>query len=361
MSATTANSPLGRLVTELDANEESLRSLVRGLTPERLGRRAVPSRWSIAEHVEHLNLTTASYLPIIEAAADELHQRGLRSNGPYRTDLMGRFLLWMSEPPVRKRVRTTAQFVPGPEVDPARVVERFESLQRDLRTRVLALEGLALDRARIRSPFDPRIRYSAWSALRILPAHQRRHLWLAQRVRASIAREIPAEPAREINSRPSREGEQTWAVGDVFALPLSDGSAIVGQIVGREASALNSVTIALFDVKCAADEVMARSRDLQLAQAFAILFVTRDLFDAGTWKVVGSRAVVVPRAMQPYEHTRASGWVGAKITGSGIVNEFADAFYGLAPWDDWAQRDYLDGLLVDPSRKPHARLVYKHR
>jgi len=34
---------------------------------------------------------------------------------------------------------------------------------------------------RIRSPFDARIRYSAWSALRILPAHQRRHLWLAER------------------------------------------------------------------------------------------------------------------------------------------------------------------------------------
>lgn len=176
-----APSQLDGLVSELDANDEILRRIVRESTPERFASRRAPNRWSVAEHVEHMNLATTAYLPIVEAAAADLRARGLRSDGPYRTDWMGRFLLWMSEPPVRARVKTTAQFVPGPDVDPARVVARFEELQRDLRTRMLALRGLALDRARIRSPFDPRIRYSAWSALRILPAHQRRHLWLCER------------------------------------------------------------------------------------------------------------------------------------------------------------------------------------
>jgi len=181
MSRVAGPSQLDDLAAQLDANDETLRRIVRESTPERFGARAVPNRWSIAEHVEHMNLTTSAYLPVVEAAAADLRERGRRSDGPYRTDLMGRFLLWMSEPPVRARVKTSAQFVPGPEVDPARVVARFEGTQRDLRARMLALRGLALDRARIRSPFDPRIRYSAWSALRILPAHQRRHLWLCER------------------------------------------------------------------------------------------------------------------------------------------------------------------------------------
>lgn len=159
---------------------------------------------------------------------------------------------------------------------------------------------------------------------------------------------------------PRGRKNQAWAVGDVFALPLEDGTSVVGQVVGRE-GVLNSVSVALFDRRCAADLIREQVDGLRLDEAFAILFVTRELLDAGEWKVVGPRAVVVPPARQPYEHLRASGFVGAKVIGAGIVNEFAHAFFGLAPWDDWANRDYLDGLLLDPSKKPHARLVYKHR
>lgn len=183
MSAHPTPRTIDDVVRELDACSAHARRLVDGLPAATIAKRSIPARWSVAEHVEHLNLATAAYLPIIEAAAVELRARDARSNGPYRTDLMGRFLLWMSEPPVRKRVPTTAPFVPGPDVDPSRVAARFDELQRALRARIPTYEGLALDRARVRSPFDPRIRYSAWSAIRLIPAHQRRHLWLAERVR----------------------------------------------------------------------------------------------------------------------------------------------------------------------------------
>ena len=43
-------------------------------------------------------------------------------------------------------------------------------------------EGLAIDRVRIPSPFNPRIQYNAWSALVIIPRHQHRHLWQAEQV-----------------------------------------------------------------------------------------------------------------------------------------------------------------------------------
>jgi hypothetical protein len=93
---------------------------VHGLEPSALARRPAPSRWSVAEHVEHLCLTTEAYLPLIASAADALRARGERAQGALRADLMGRFLLWMVEPPVRKRVRTSDRFVPGPATDAAR-------------------------------------------------------------------------------------------------------------------------------------------------------------------------------------------------------------------------------------------------
>ena len=166
---------------ELEREARALDDLVRGLDVEDLARRPAPSRWSAAEHVEHLCLSTEAYLPLVDAAAEALRRRGQHATGPLRLDWMGRFLLWMVEPPVRARVRTSDRFVPGPATDAARVVGRFHALQRRLVERVRSFDGLALDRERVTSPFDARIRYGAWSALRILPAHQRRHLWLARR------------------------------------------------------------------------------------------------------------------------------------------------------------------------------------
>ena len=48
--------------------------------------------------------------------------------------------------------------------------------------------------------------------------------------------------------------------------------------------------------------------------------------------------------------------IGAKIIGSGIVNEFVEAFYGLVPWDDWKAPHYLDSLLISEAAKPVYRL-----
>jgi hypothetical protein len=87
------------------------------------------------------------------------------------------------------------------------------------------------------------------------------------------------------------------------------------------------------------------------------VFSTRDLLDDGVWPVVGNRPVAVPKKLFLWEHTRSSGWVGAKVIGSGIPNELLDAFRGLAPWDAYKDPAYLDGLLVSPAKKPTPRLV----
>lgn len=182
--------PLDDVRAQLEAASARARSVCAGLTPIEVARRVDPRRWSIAEQLEHLSLTTEAYLPVLEAAVDELRARGERSEGPFRTDLMGRFLIWMVEPPVRKRVKTTAKFVPRAIERPADCLPRFLAFQERLLERMRGFDGLALDRARVRSPFDPRIRYSAWSCVRIVPAHQRRHLWLAEETRRALERGV---------------------------------------------------------------------------------------------------------------------------------------------------------------------------
>ena len=154
---------------------------------------------------------------------------------------------------------------------------------------------------------------------------------------------------------------QPWEIGDVFEQTLVDGSHSFGQIVGRERQALNSCSIVLFDLRVGANDATPSAAAATAAPMYAVLMATTDLLDRGTWRVVGRATPRISGAALPYESLRASGWVGAIIRGSGIVNEFASAFYGLTPWDDWHDPKFLDGMLVDPSVKPHGRLVYSKK
>ncbi len=145
--------------------------------------------------------------------------------------------------------------------------------------------------------------------------------------------------------------KQAWGTGDVFVVETSDGRYAVGQIVGREAGALNSASVAFFDQRCDRPED-APDLPLALDRVISVVFSTRDLLDSWTWRVVGNQPVTVPKRLLPHEATRASGWTGAKVIGSGILRQFLDAYFGLAPWDDWHDPTYLDRLLLSPDKKP---------
>jgi hypothetical protein len=151
---------------------------------------------------------------------------------------------------------------------------------------------------------------------------------------------------------------QAWGLGDVFLVQTKDGMNVVGQIVAQERQALNSVTCAFFDIRVRDEREVKALSVLPTDRVFSILFVSRDLLDRGVWRVVGRLPVAIPQDQLPYEHLRAKGWVGATVTGSGIVSKFLNAYYALAPWDDWKDPAYLDRLLVSPDKKP-VRLILK--
>jgi hypothetical protein len=165
---------------EFERARERLRRLAATDDPHWSERRH-PGRWSAAECVAHLNLTSAAYLPVL---ADGLTRARRLDAGPqrrYRHDLVG-WLLWRSmAPPVRVRTKTSAPFVPGAVAGRVDLVAAFERLQEEQLRAVEQADGLAIDRVRVPSPFDPRVRYNLYACLSILPRHQERHLWQAER------------------------------------------------------------------------------------------------------------------------------------------------------------------------------------
>lgn len=153
----------------------------------------------------------------------------------------------------------------------------------------------------------------------------------------------------------AKKKEIKWGNGDVFAVPLLDGSFVMGQVLDLQMK--NVVRVALFNNKTinineATIDNCCKSQDL-----ISLITCTIDKLDNNSWGIIGNKAIEIPFSLFPNEQFRNKGWVGAKTYGSAILEKFLNAFYGLVPWDDLADPFYLDKLLFNQSKKP-SDLVY---
>ena len=187
---------LQTIADEYESAQERLRRLVQTVPAGRWTERPEPERWSIAECVAHLNLTTEAFRPLVEAALAEGRRRGGPKPEHYRRDFVG-WLMWRTAgPPARPRVKTTAPFVPKSTVAPAELVAEFERLQAEQLGWVAGADGLPLGSLRITSPFSARLHYNLYSLLTILPRHEHRHLWQAEQVWEVLQSRRPPQPGR---------------------------------------------------------------------------------------------------------------------------------------------------------------------
>lgn len=167
--------------------QQRLHHLADAVPAEFWDQRPGPGRWSVGECVAHLNLTAREYRPLVLAGLEECRRHDDPVPRRYRRDPIG-WLIWRTQaPPVRFRARTAAAFVPEGALPPDELIAEFDRLQAEQIGWVAMADGLAIDRVRVTSPFDPRIRYTLFACLSILPRHQHRHLWQAEQVARSVA------------------------------------------------------------------------------------------------------------------------------------------------------------------------------
>jgi hypothetical protein len=172
---------LAELRSQLEANSVRAQTLVSDLNPATLLQRPPSNGWSIGECIEHLTITTRSYLLL----ADQTLASAPRGNGPYKKDWMGAFLAWYLDPPYRRKDKTLPAYEPA-ALEAARVLPDFLEAQRQLVGKLEQANGVALDKVKVRSPFNEKITYNMYSFFCILAAHQRRHLWQAEQVKKTL-------------------------------------------------------------------------------------------------------------------------------------------------------------------------------
>ena len=178
------NAQLAAVADDFDTALRRLQTLAHSLSPEEWTRRPAAGRWSPIECVQHLNLTAEATLPRVRQGLDEARRSGGRPAPRYRRDLFG-WLIWRSlRQPGRFKSRTGAAFVPHADRPPADIVAALTRLQAEHVACVRDSDGLPIDRVRIASPFNERIRYNVYACLTILAVHQHRHLWQAEEAAA---------------------------------------------------------------------------------------------------------------------------------------------------------------------------------
>jgi hypothetical protein len=163
--------------------------LVAGLNHEQFNWRPSPGRWSIAQCLDHLNLSAQRFVPAMDAALAGAEQRGLRSRGPFTYPMLERWFTRSQEPPPKLRSRTFKTLTPAANLDMEDVVARFNAWQEQFEQRLRRADGIDLGRARHRSPVFPLLKWSLGTMFALTLAHQRRHLWQAREVR--IHRDFP--------------------------------------------------------------------------------------------------------------------------------------------------------------------------
>jgi hypothetical protein len=174
-----------RLEEELDAVERDARALAAGLSEQQGGWRSAEGSWSIAECLDHLATSNRVYLRAMQQPAERARARGKRRRRPAKPGLVGRWFIWTLEPPVTRRFRMKAPQKIEPRTAPAftDALGSFLASQEEVRRFLRTCSDLDLAGIRFPNPFIPGVRFSLATGLHVLPAHQRRHLWQAWRVR----------------------------------------------------------------------------------------------------------------------------------------------------------------------------------
>jgi hypothetical protein len=119
----------------------------------------------------------------MRGAADRARAAGWTRRGPAKPAFFGRKFAESLEPPVKRRTNHPAKITPRALTDRAEVLRQYRAAHDDIRKVIVDAADLDVNRATFPNPFIGVVRVKVSSALHIIAAHDRRHLWQAEQVK----------------------------------------------------------------------------------------------------------------------------------------------------------------------------------
>jgi hypothetical protein len=138
-----------------------------------------------------------------------------------------------------------------------------------------------------------------------------------------------------------RPKKQKWKVGDIFQIPLENGTYAFGQVVW---TSYTHPVCCLFDINKTDVPTLG---EIISNPYISILSLTPNSLDNHSWRVLGNMDVRVQKKDVPKKFNGTT----TDFT-SGILEELANVFYGVTPWNVFAEEDFFDEILLPTVKRP---------
>lgn len=173
------------IVSEAEKNNATANDLVRGLAEAQLNWKPDATQWSIAQCLEHLAVTSKQFNRYFTDLIDRARKRWPTKRViPYRPSFVGGLLIKQVVPETTRAFPAPKVFRPSDSSAIHDALGLFLQQQQEFMRFVRASEGVDYNRARLRSPVTPLMRYSLADAFVVTIVHGYRHLAQANRVKA---------------------------------------------------------------------------------------------------------------------------------------------------------------------------------
>jgi DinB superfamily len=175
------------VVAEAEKNNEMARQLFEGLTEAQLNWKPDANQWSVAQCLEHLAVATQEFDKYFAATLDRARRKPPTANPPaYRPTMMGGWLAKQVAPEAARKLPAPKIFRPADASNIRDALQQFLDRHVKFSDFVRQCDGIDYNRARLRSPVTPLIRYSLADAFVITVLHGQRHLAQANRVKTAV-------------------------------------------------------------------------------------------------------------------------------------------------------------------------------
>jgi uncharacterized damage-inducible protein DinB len=156
--------------------------LLASLSEEQFNWSPRPGVWSVAQCIDHLNVTGRIYGAAIDEKIAEGRAQQRFSKGPFRHKWLDKLFVRTLEPPVKQRFKAPGQFAPQADQPLDRVSAEFMQVQEQFLERLQNANGLDLRRIKVTSPITRLLKMTLLGVFWMVVAHERRHLWQARQL-----------------------------------------------------------------------------------------------------------------------------------------------------------------------------------
>jgi hypothetical protein len=162
---------------QYESNDREVAKLFSTYTDNQLNWRPDDFNWSIAENIQHLNVTAITFLEIIDSMMGEIRNNRLHHDGPFKHGFVGRIFLKAVEPPPLVKVSAPKHLLPVKINYTDQLKSDFDNIQKAFVEKVQQLPGLDITRAKRPIPVNKYLKLDLGQWFLYNAAHTRRHLW----------------------------------------------------------------------------------------------------------------------------------------------------------------------------------------